>query len=200
MFEDLLERLDEPKGASLRLWLETSNSLCFVLYKLGEYRQGREVCEAGLARTRGKAVGGVSMQQMGAIMLNNLGLIDRAEGKLEQALAHDREALGLIEGVLSPDHVGISYSLVGIGESLLMLGQAEEALEPLERALGLRERFEIPGELGEARCLLGWALLDVGRERERARGLLEQSLEGLEAAGKDWDARARSCGELLERP
>ncbi|MCA9687195.1 MAG: hypothetical protein KC457_33860, partial [Myxococcales bacterium] len=94
------------------------------------------------------------------------------------------------------------YSLVGIAEDLLALDRAGEAIEFLERARTIREAVGDPGELGEAECLLGRALVEgAGSEAEESRGreLGQAGVAHLDEAGDNWTAQARDCRAWMAR-
>ncbi len=184
-FEQLLERMGELEQPSSPKGVIANNSLCFTHYKLGEYAEAREVCARALAAAE---------QLMGAenpivaVILNNFGLIARAEGHLREGLEHDRRALAICEASVGSEHLYTAYALVGISEGLLGLGRGREAVELLERAVKIREEAGDPGELGEVECLLGRA-----RGGSEGRELARAGLGRLRDAGANWLPQVDAC-------
>ncbi|PRP99897.1 serine/threonine-protein kinase [Enhygromyxa salina] len=204
-FEMILERSGQTATLQSKLGINTGNSLCFTLYKLGELAQARSMCErAQLAAERERGPEHLIV----AIILNNLGLIARAEGDARGGLEHDRRALAICEASVGPTHPYTAYSLIGIGQGLLALGQPDSALEPLTRARAIRAEVGDPGELGEAECLLARAriesdVLEAGPEDGEdppPRELAREGLVKLRAAGPNWIPHAQACEPLAARP
>jgi eukaryotic-like serine/threonine-protein kinase len=188
-FEAVLARTGEADSIVTGGGVATVNSMCFTRYKLGEYSEAKLTCAKALAA--GEALFGVE-HPINAVILNNLGLIARAEGEPGVGLAHDRRALSITEATVGPEHLYTGYSLIGVGEGLLALGRRREAIEPLERALAIRTEIGDPGELGEAECLLARA-----RGGDAGRELAEQGLAKLREAGSNWDPQVRACAKFV---
>jgi len=186
-----------PTAESLRLDdVGVLNSLCFVHYKLGEYAEGIETCGIGRALARRLWPNGSVID---AILLNNLALIARAQGKPEEGLASDREALKICRSLDPVPVRAMVYSWIGIGESLLALDRPTEALEPLSLALDARKKG-LPNspEHGEAECLVARARAAGGPEQwPWARSLARDGLARLEAGGDGWRRQADACRDWL---
>ncbi len=187
-----------PDGQTLTMdEISSANSLCFVDYKLEDYAQAHAVCEQVLVAVRRLWPHGSSME---GIVLNNEALIARAQGRFEEGLRIDREALQACERVEPPEPRAMVYSWVGIGESLLALGRGAEAVEPLTRVLELRRDSSIPpAELGEAECLLAQARWDA-EPKTRAAALTQarQGLERLREGGRSWTRQLGACQAWLD--
>jgi tetratricopeptide (TPR) repeat protein/predicted Ser/Thr protein kinase len=103
----------------------------------------------------------------------------RALGRFEEALASDRSSLEASRRAFGEDNRQLALPLAGMGEDLLGLVRAQEAIGPLERAVALQEiPPSDPQDLAWARFLLARALWDGGGDRARARALAEQAREG----------------------
>ena len=112
-----------------------------------------------------------------AISLNNLGEVELQLVALDDAEVHYRRALEIMQTQLGAEHLHVSYPLHGIGQVALARGRAREAVEPLERALALRERNNAgPGDRAELRFDLARALWGNG-DRARARSTAKQALD-----------------------
>jgi tetratricopeptide (TPR) repeat protein len=89
---------------------------------------------------------------------------------LPKALSLVERALAIGEKTMGPDNPELAYPLAGKGDLLRKLKRPAEAVAPLERALALREAHDAPPlHLAQSREVLGYALVESGRDR--ARGL-----------------------------
>ena len=108
-----------------------------------------------------------------------------AQGRTAEALALFDESNVMMTAATSADSLERAYSLTGIGEANVRLGRAREALEPLEKALKIREgRETLPVEIGKTRSALARALKASGGDSLRAATLAEQARADLEGAGR----------------
>ncbi|MEM7155694.1 MAG: serine/threonine-protein kinase [Myxococcota bacterium] len=188
-----------PEAETLdRTGIESANSLCFVLYNMGEYEQAQAVCEQALAACD---VLVENEKPLEAVLLNNLALIARAQGRMDDSLAYDQRALAICESFGLPNLRTTVYSWIGIGESYLGLGQPELALDSLKKAFELRRDGKVlPAELGEAECLLAqatWATKP--KERDDALRMATEGLQRMHAAGPAWTRQAAMCQTWLEQ-
>jgi serine/threonine-protein kinase len=91
----------------------------------------------------------------------------------EKALALAERALAIGEKTLGHDHPQLARVLLQIGQVQLWRKRPDEARAPLERAIDLGARVDVPPLfLAGARELLGYALAESGREPARARRLV----------------------------
>jgi serine/threonine protein kinase/Tfp pilus assembly protein PilF len=75
-----------------------------------------------------------------AKLLDNLGVILRAAGKLDEALADHQKALAIRERVLQPDDPSLAITANNVGAVLFDLGKGDEAMRYFERARTIWER------------------------------------------------------------
>jgi tetratricopeptide (TPR) repeat protein len=97
----------------------------------------------------------------------NLALVRLAQQRWDDALREGEAAVRGFEKALGPDHPVVAYGLVPIGSAYLGLGRAGDAVEPLRRAVALREGGA-PHELAGARFELAKALDASKRDRPGA--------------------------------
>ena len=177
--------------------VQHANSLCFVLYTMGEYEQAQAVCEQTLLACDDLTA---NAKMLEAIVLNNLALIARARSRMDDSLAYDQRALAICESLGLPDLRVTVYSWIGIGESYLGLDQPELALEPLSKALEIRRSAGVlSAEIGEAECLLAratWAT--APSERDAAVRMATEGLQRMRAGGPAWKRQAAACQAWVE--
>ncbi|HKA91782.1 MAG TPA: tetratricopeptide repeat protein, partial [Haliangiales bacterium] len=113
----------------------------------------------------------------------NLSETLRRLGKLDDALGYIRRAIDIFTAKQGPESAYLAYALATLGTILHDQGKPGEAIEPLERALKIREAGKTPAPLlAETRLALGKALWDARRD-PRGRALVAEARRGL--AGKD---------------
>ena len=108
----------------------------------------------------------------------------RGLGRLDEALAHDRESRRILESTRGAESRWVIYPLSGEGLDLLALGRPREALEPLERAEALGARLGQP-EL-QARVGLSQALWQTGGDKARALRLAREARDLQQAQAKKY--------------
>ncbi|MCA9658194.1 MAG: tetratricopeptide repeat protein, partial [Myxococcales bacterium] len=112
----------------------------------------------------------------------NVGVSHHLDKRYEDAIASYRRALAAGESIYPADHPEVAYPLAGLGSALVELGRYAEALEPLERALAIRSRKEVPPvDIGEIRFALARAL--PSDAHARALALAEEAARDYEAIG-----------------
>ena len=102
--------------------------------------------------------------------------------RFAEALEVYREALAIKERTLPPQDPNLSFSHDGIGQCLLGLGRAQDAVNELELALALRGNEPVPR--ADTRFALARALWELGKERGRARELATQAQADYQAGGR----------------
>ncbi|MEZ4380419.1 MAG: serine/threonine-protein kinase [Nannocystaceae bacterium] len=96
----------------------------------------------------------------------NVGVSHHLDKRYDDAVASYRKALTSGESIYAPDHPELAYPLAGLGSALVELMRYTEALDPLERALAIRSRKDVPPvDIGEIRFALARALPIDGRPR-----------------------------------
>jgi serine/threonine protein kinase/tetratricopeptide (TPR) repeat protein len=122
------------------------------------------------------------------LALGLLASVQARQGDLDNALAHQQQALALREAVLAPDDPGFALHLTWIGRALVELDRGEEARPYLDRAVVLARhdpRLRALARLSLAE--LTWTQ-DAPHARELARTAIME-LEPLgPSAGLDLDA------------
>ncbi len=99
--------------------------------------KGLEDAERALSLLKGRGEATVHSQ---AAALNAMGRASAAAGKTEEALAHQRAALALLEGTLGPDHPEVARALEAIALLHLQRRELELAKPLLERATSMRDQ------------------------------------------------------------
>jgi tetratricopeptide (TPR) repeat protein len=95
---------------------------------------------------------------------------------LPKALSLTERALAIGEKTFGHDSPGLAYPLIGMGDLLCKLKRPAEAVAPLERSLKLREATDAPPlHLAQSREVLGYALVESGRDRARGLRLVAQA-------------------------
>ena len=169
-----------------------------VLMDLGRAAEGVDMLERALAMYQ-ESVGDDSLDA--ARCRINLADALRRTGRFRPALPHDRRALEIAEAALGPDSLYGAFANMGLGQDLIGLRRADEAVAPLERAV---ERMEAssadPAELARARFALARALTGRGRPPVRARELAESARAALaDSTGEAAQLRG-SIDRWLEAP
>jgi eukaryotic-like serine/threonine-protein kinase len=107
------------------------------------------------------------------------------QGKHELARAGFVEALAVMEPALGPEHPFLAPALTGLGRALVELKRPAEAVPQLERALALRKDAKWdPVEIANTSEVLARALWAEGRDRQRARTVIEAAIAGLDGTGE----------------
>ncbi len=148
-------------------------SAVFRLYKQGQYGQARPISEEAVR---------LSYEWFGeedpdtASCLNNLGLLQKAMGKLAEARPFYERALSIRQNILGVDHPHTVDSLINLGLLLSEMGDPE-ARHYFEMVLASRRKVLGPNHPVTADCLtdLGNELMVLGDLKE-ARSCLEQAL------------------------
>ena len=142
------------------------------------------------------SVYGQEHQQTG-LVLTNLGNATLRAGDYDEALDAYTQAVGIYEAVLGNDNVALVYPLGGMGEALLGLGRAGEALVPLEREHRLLEAHPTrSGLMGLCKLLIAKAVLETDRDIGRVKRLLEEARPDLVESGVQGEWYLRELDEL----
>jgi tetratricopeptide (TPR) repeat protein/predicted Ser/Thr protein kinase len=193
----LLERslviLSASAGADSPEVAAVHNNLGFTQVALGRHAEAQASYERAL-KIRERALG--EDHPTVAVTLSNLGNLALVTHHPEVALADYRRALAIDEKTGNVPTTR-AYSLVGIGQALLALGRADEALRPLEEGHQIRQQGVPPLKLAEAEQHLARALWQTGRDRTRALTLARSALGRCQAAGKPGEGCAAELGAWL---
>ncbi len=166
---------DHPKVAS------GLNNLGEILLEQGEFKQASAYFSRSMAILK-KAFG--PRHPNVGFPLNNLGLAYLRQDQAKLSAARFSESLSIWEDAYGKQHSILILALSGLGKSLLKLKKPARALPILERSLALQmTRSNDALALAPARLALGRALVQAGRERNRAMTLVKKALAGYVAAG-----------------
>jgi len=99
-----------------------------------------------------------------------------------EALSLYRESLAIKQELLPPEDPQRAYAHDGIGQALLALGRAADAVPELETALKLRG--PLPAERAETEFALARALWAAGKDRRRALELADRARADYAAGGQ----------------
>jgi serine/threonine-protein kinase len=106
-----------------------------------------------------------------------LGAVQRRQGRLDAAAEQLARALAVSEKALGPQHTSVARTLAELGHLETDAGRPEAAIPLLERALAILGPGD-PIALADARFGLARALDATGKQRSRARDLLEAARAG----------------------
>ncbi len=176
-----------------------------VHYNLGILNSQLKRYDQAIAQFEQAAVGykaaqGPNSPKLGTIHYAICGML-RMQGKLEEGLAACQRSRRIWERAKGDHPLQLARTLVAIGQAQLGLKRPDQAIAPLETALGLHDRAKSPElELQEARFELARALWDTGRDRKRAVGLARQAWTFFEKAeGVEQSQRAEMAAWLKSR-
>ncbi len=114
-----------------------------------------------------------------AIQLSNRGEILNALGRFGEARTSFNSAKFILEREAADDDRNLAYALTGLGTTFLATGNPQAAVEPLERALRIREKTEPEVvKRSETKLALAKALWQSRKDRVRARLLAEDARGG----------------------
>ena len=116
-----------------------------------------------------------------ARLANEIGNLEYAEEKYDDAATHYREALDLRRAALGPDHPDVAAALANLGNALQGLGRFDEARAAFEESLALRERV-----LGPDHPDVAVTLNNLG-VHHRTRGRLDEAMAALTRAREIWE-------------
>jgi eukaryotic-like serine/threonine-protein kinase len=120
--------------------------------------------------------------------ITNHGYILMAAGRYDEATAEMERARDLVLKWHGSDRIRVADALVALGKVKIAAGAPRAAIEPLERALQLRQTANAGKDvLAASRIQLAEALWKSGADRARARQLASEARGDAPA---DWRARA----------
>jgi hypothetical protein len=142
-------------------------NLAGVLAEAEDWGGARRLSERGVAIL--EKAGGLGNPQ-GAILLQNLGLLDLREGMAQSGHDRCRAAVEVYEKEGGPKAPALPEPLACLGWAQLELGQSAQALVTLERAMAIRGEGQSDYG-GLVRLLLARALSQTGGDAARATTL-----------------------------
>jgi eukaryotic-like serine/threonine-protein kinase len=172
-YEPALEHLREAHAIAER-HPESPQRLALTLVGLGQvYTESEVTPEAALALA-GRALAiyrSIDDRRNIPDVLRMIAINEHRLHRDAEALAHLHESIAGWESFLGKEHVSVASSLQVLGELLIDLKRYPEAIVALERAARIRARS--PVRLAETQLALGKALWLAGRDRARARELVQ---------------------------
>ncbi|HEY2511155.1 MAG TPA: serine/threonine-protein kinase [Polyangiaceae bacterium] len=128
-----------------------------------------------------------------AAALSNLAMVYDGMDRYADALPLAERAVAICEKN-TPDGPNMGYALAALSSALIGLRRPADAIPPAERELAIRLKGGAEVYVADARCDLGMALVDSGRDVPRGRELLQKARAGYLSSGrtlriKDVDAR-----------
>ncbi len=114
-----------------------------------------------------------------AFLYNGLGLVFRDQDDMESAVEHFRLSAESWEAFLDSEHPNVGFALANLGEALIEMGQADQAVATLQRSLSIMAAAipDHPAKFG-VMINLGTALANQ-RSFESAENQLLAGYEGL---------------------
>jgi len=189
--EDAVRSLDAAIPAIERLRGADHPALISPLWTLAQAQvQRNRLEEAKAAADRALRI---ARQRLGprharvAASLELQATVLQAGRQFQRALETYREAQAILAGAVPASDPELFFPEDGIGESLLGLGRAKEAVPHLEAALKLRPSPS--PERADAQLALSRALLASGGDRRRAQSLAREARDAYAAAHREEKAR-----------
>ena len=138
----------------------------------GAHDRSLDVLDRALAIQRAKLDPGHAST---AITLTALGETHLSRRDPAAARPRFEEAVRSFEKAHGRRHMMTAYALTGLARTLVMIGEPVRAIPLAEDALAARETAGDAGPLAETRITLARALWRAGRDRARARDLVDQA-------------------------
>ncbi|MEM7152392.1 MAG: serine/threonine-protein kinase [Myxococcota bacterium] len=159
--------LDHPETGSAH------NDLAAALLNIGEYERAREHLERSVEIFDTAGLDG----KLGA-PLDNLVLVSRVTGRLDEGLKISDRALAIRRKTLPTDHPDIGNALINRGQTLATMGDMKAAIDNYEEALGVYERSlgKDHARIADAVYTLALPVGELG-DHERALALHERGLK-----------------------
>jgi len=174
-------RIDRELAGEPVVQARLQRTMGSVYRSLGLYPQSEPLLEKAVATLRATAPD--DRRNLPGTLLD-LSWLRQEQARSEEALALQREAIGLLEGAEEPDELALAYAYSLEGRSLRDLSRYAEARTALERSLAIRERLLGPDhqDVGHTLYQLGWLLNLMGEYRqsrqvyERVIAIMERTL------------------------
>jgi serine/threonine-protein kinase len=185
---ELLEAADAslaalPTGTSARN--DARTALAELLFFEGKHAEAEKAFRTLLAEERANPTaaprGAAAASSREGLLLNNLGAALRLQGKADDAIATQREALAVRQRDLPADALPIAESYNNIGSALFQKGDVQAAAENLSKALEIRRKRLRPDHPLIVRCLSNLGLAELRLDRP------QEAVEHLRTAADAWD-------------
>ncbi|MGE0398803.1 MAG: serine/threonine-protein kinase [Kofleriaceae bacterium] len=169
-YEHVLAGIEKRLGAAHPMVADTELNLGNTLRTLERYDEAAAHLERALAIKT--AATGESNADVAQILFS-LGSLHYDLDQLDAAREAFAKSIAIYDALGSED---ISYPLTGMSQTLMDRTRPAEALPFIERAVAIREKAEgDAAELVYTRMWLGYVLLALGRDRERATQLVSDA-------------------------
>jgi len=155
--------------------------LAELLFFEGKYAEAEAALRTLLADER-SAFGGKHTAREG-LLLNDLGSSLRAQGRVDEAISAQREAIGARSSALGAESLEVAESTNNLASALFQKGETAEAMKSFEAALEIRKKLLRPDHplIVRAESNLGLVQLRAG-DVDCAIALLTRSAEAFERA------------------
>lgn len=168
-------KLDRAAGDVRELRADLDDAAGSLLRIEGRYAESLERHTRALETRREIESASLGIASTSDYLASTLGSM----GRHEEALEHQRQALGIFRDALGPDHRFVVSALNNLATTLNEIdrhAEADQAVRHLERASEIREGADAPpAAVAATRFALARALRQAGRDPERARRLAEQA-------------------------
>lgn len=167
-----------PEDADARV--DVAVALAELLYYEGQYAEAEARFRELLAAER--AAAGRPPTDRAGVLLNNLGACLRRQGRFDEAIAMQREAIAVRAAAFGENSLEVAESRNNLGSALFQKGDIPGAVEQFEIALAIRRSLLRPDHPLIVRLLsnLGLVQLRAGHIDEAAALLL--------SAAEQWEA------------
>lgn len=162
----LIAGLLAPAHAEMNLWI-SRHFTGLSTYDQGQYQEAKGVLENALKETKSK--------HRHAATLDQLGQLETALGRFEDAENYYKEALAEKEKALGKKHRDVAETLNNLADLYYLSGKSEHCEALYRRALAINERDQLNYEV--CRSLNGLALLENDKEESAGRIEAEKFLQ-----------------------
>ncbi|HWM87629.1 MAG TPA: serine/threonine-protein kinase [Kofleriaceae bacterium] len=179
MFEHGLDRARAVQGERSEAVADARDRIGLVLWRKQRHAEALESFEAALAV---HVDGGEAPQA--ALVHVHIGDALADMRRFDQAIEHHNRAAAIYAATLGRESPALADALEGAARVHIKAARPAQAIDPLERAVAIRDEATVPPVTrARGKYLLARLLVDLRRSRPRALALAEASARGYEQAG-----------------